>query len=415
MWVTLRSIVHWVHSRTQILLPTLKIQKSTSSGALMYLWKPNIRPISWMCKKQTTFWDVAIEVLRSTNNTARESRPAQGNLCETGNHSSNKTEILINCQIRIAYTPTHSSQKRSQLYIFEDNEAVIKMIVKGRSPTMRHVSRTHRVALNWMFDRIKLEPKIQIKFVHTTNQLADMLIKESFTRDEWNHLLRVFNIMNFSMFFCSHFGSFLSYPNGKQSAMSERGLEAISSKGSPMPKPKPMIQAKARPINLVSHSPWGARENPSQDLRYLVNLWNVDGSQGSQTSTRKLVRTNQSPEIEFSQVRRQENSKHSDSWKQDDREESSNSTSARELCWTVTLRTKLQKMKCTNLQFITKVFHFLQRKLGITAVQSTFAFGALKTNVLAWRMFMSSSMKAAVHLGPNIVANLQICENTNFE
>ena len=34
------------------------------------------------------------------------------------------------------------------------NEAVIKMIIKGRSPTMRHVSRTHRVSLDWLFDRI---------------------------------------------------------------------------------------------------------------------------------------------------------------------------------------------------------------------------------------------------------------------
>ena len=31
----------------------------------------------------------------------------------------------------------HSSQGESQLYIFEDKEAVIKMIIKGRSPTMR--------------------------------------------------------------------------------------------------------------------------------------------------------------------------------------------------------------------------------------------------------------------------------------
>ena len=45
----------------------------------------------------------------------------------------------------------HLSEKESQLYIFEDNEAVIKMIIKGRSPTMRHVSRTHRVALDWLF------------------------------------------------------------------------------------------------------------------------------------------------------------------------------------------------------------------------------------------------------------------------
>ena len=34
-----------------------------------------------------------------------------------------------------------SSHQEALLYVFEDNEAVIKMIIKGRSPTMRHVSR----------------------------------------------------------------------------------------------------------------------------------------------------------------------------------------------------------------------------------------------------------------------------------
>ena len=77
------------------------------------------------------------------------------------------------------------SQLKSQLYIFEDNEAVVKMIIKGRSPTMRHVSRTHRVALDWLFDRINLDSKIQIKCVDTKNQLADMVTKGSFTRDAW--------------------------------------------------------------------------------------------------------------------------------------------------------------------------------------------------------------------------------------
>ena len=42
-----------------------------------------------------------------------------------------------------------SSRQEALLYVFEDNEAVIKMIIKGRSPTMRHVFRTHRVALDW--------------------------------------------------------------------------------------------------------------------------------------------------------------------------------------------------------------------------------------------------------------------------
>ena len=86
---------------------------------------------------------------------------------------------------------------------FEDNEAVIKMIIKGRSPTIRHVSRTYRVALDWLFDRINLDPKIQIKYIDTKNQLADMLTKGNFTRDEWNHLLCSFNITHFSSTVCS--------------------------------------------------------------------------------------------------------------------------------------------------------------------------------------------------------------------
>ena len=85
-----------------------------------------------------------------------------------------------------------SSRQEALLYVFEDNEAVIKMIIKGRSPTMRHVSRTHRVALDWLFDRINLDSKIQIKYIDTKNQLADILTKGNFTRDEWNHLLSLF-------------------------------------------------------------------------------------------------------------------------------------------------------------------------------------------------------------------------------
>ena len=67
--------------------------------------------------------------------------------------------------------------KKALLYVFEDNEAVIKVIIKGRSPTMRPVSRTHRIALDWLFDRINLDSKIQIKYIDTKKQLADILTK----------------------------------------------------------------------------------------------------------------------------------------------------------------------------------------------------------------------------------------------
>ena len=89
------------------------------------------------------FWDMVIEVLRSTNSTARHCKLAQGDLCGTGDHSINRNKTttstetrervrLSNCQMWITYpTNTHSSQGKSQLYIFEDNEPVIKMIIKG--------------------------------------------------------------------------------------------------------------------------------------------------------------------------------------------------------------------------------------------------------------------------------------------
>ena len=55
---------------------------------------------------------------------------------------------------------------------------------------------------HWLFDRIILDPKIQIKYVDTKNQLADILTKGSVTRDEWDHLLRLFNIKSTYIFLC---------------------------------------------------------------------------------------------------------------------------------------------------------------------------------------------------------------------
>ena len=226
-----------------------------------------------------------------------------------------------------------------------------------------------------------------------------MLNQGSFTRDEWNHLLRLFNMMSFSKFSCCHFSNFLCDPIGRQSAMSKREREAT---------PKPMILAKARPINLVSHSPLSATGNLPQDLRYRVNPENVDERQGSQTSTRKLVQTNQSPEVQYSHVRRQENAQNSDSWKQDEGRN---------------LRTRLVQGNLygqwrQEQSFITwstqttntwrSSSRVCKKKLGITAGYSTFAPEASKTNVLIWRMFMSSSMKATLDLRPNLFANLEI-------
>ena len=94
-------------------------------------------------------------------------------------HPTSQADNVLN-NVDCVPSNVHFSHQEALLFVFDDNEAVIKMIIKGRSPTMRHVSRTHRVALDWLFDRINLDPKIQIKFIDTKNQLAYILTKGNF-------------------------------------------------------------------------------------------------------------------------------------------------------------------------------------------------------------------------------------------
>ena len=181
----------------------LEDSKSTSGGTLCVLGSQTFVPISWMCKKQTSvshssteseiisldaglrldgllaleLWDLIVSVFGSVSQISdRTGRPV--NDVKKHQKSQGKTNVLNN--IDCVPSNVQSARQEALLYVFEDNEAVIKMIMKGRSPTMRHVSRTHRVALDWLFDRINLDPKIQIKYIDTKNQLADILTKGKF-------------------------------------------------------------------------------------------------------------------------------------------------------------------------------------------------------------------------------------------
>ena len=202
----------------------LEDSKSASGGTLCVFGSHTFEPISWMCKKQTSvshsstesdiisldaglrlgglpaleLWDLIVSVFGTWLRLHRE-RSDLLSLTEV-----KKSQGKINVLSNIDCVPSNfqSSHQEALLYVFEDNEAVIKMIIKRRSPTMRHVSRTHRVALDWLFDRINLDPKIQFKYIDTKNQLADILTKGNFTRDLWYHLLCLFNISHFSSTTC---------------------------------------------------------------------------------------------------------------------------------------------------------------------------------------------------------------------
>ena len=61
------------------------------------------------------------------------------------------------------------------------------MSIKRRSPALRHVVRTHRVDLNWLFELIEGDPSILIRHVKTLDQMAAVLNKGKFTAQQIMH------------------------------------------------------------------------------------------------------------------------------------------------------------------------------------------------------------------------------------
>ena len=158
---------------------------STSGGTLCVFGSQTFVPISWMCKKQTAvshssteseiisldiglrldglpaleLWDLIVSVLGNVSRVSDRSGQPEYDV-----HKHHKLHKKIDVRKDIDAVPSNvqSARQEALMYVFEDNEVVIKMIIKGRSLTMRHVSRTHRVALDWLLDRINLDSKIQI-------------------------------------------------------------------------------------------------------------------------------------------------------------------------------------------------------------------------------------------------------------
>ena len=124
-------------------------------------------------------WDLTVSVFGSVSHVSDRSRQPDSDV-----KKHHKSEGKINVMENIDSVPSNvqSSRQEALLYVFEDNEAVIRMIIKGRSPTMRHVSRTHRVALDWLFDRINLDSKIQSNTSTPKTNSLTICSKENFTR-----------------------------------------------------------------------------------------------------------------------------------------------------------------------------------------------------------------------------------------
>jgi hypothetical protein len=62
------------------------------------------------------------------------------------------------------------------LEMLEDNAAAARIIQTGKNPTMKHISRTHRVALAWLHERHR-EGQLSVVKVSTERMAADVFAK----------------------------------------------------------------------------------------------------------------------------------------------------------------------------------------------------------------------------------------------
>ena len=190
----------------------LRDSKSTTGGFLCLVGPNTYVPIGWMCKKQgavshstaeaevisldagmrlegiptLSLWSLVIDVFDPPVDPQKPKEltiPERLSLRRQA-HDMFGSVDFVPPSLPITYG-------RASLYALEDNESVIKMIIKGRSPNLRHVGRTHRVDLDWLFDRITKDPSVYVKWVGTKEQLADILTKGSFTAQAWFDLLHL--------------------------------------------------------------------------------------------------------------------------------------------------------------------------------------------------------------------------------
>ena len=147
MWEIMLSNADWDCFKTlSDFAGDLEDSKSTSGGTLCIFGSHTFVPISWMCKKQTSvshssteseiisldtglrldglpaleLWDLIVSVFGNVSHVSeRAGQPVNGK-----NKSHNKINVVHD--IDLVPSNVQSANREALLYVFEDNEAVIK-------------------------------------------------------------------------------------------------------------------------------------------------------------------------------------------------------------------------------------------------------------------------------------------------
>ena len=116
-------------------------------------------------------WDTIVDTLHSSSR--YEATPSLFIKLEILTHQNHLETLIVLCTSECAII-----QHASFIVHLPRQRSCNKQVNKCRSLTLRHVSRTHRVDFDWLYDRINLDSMIQIKYVNATQLLADILTTE---------------------------------------------------------------------------------------------------------------------------------------------------------------------------------------------------------------------------------------------
>ena len=164
--------------------------KSTSGCYLAIVGPNTFAPVTASCKKQTcvshspteseivdaeqgirteglqvlAFWELVTELLGTAPSKVAETHSGRPKDLEMNPYSEN-----FNPGKYFAYT--RELGHTTVLIIAEDNEAVMKIIKLARSMALRHLHRTHRIDVQWLFE-VCSDPCVRMLYVNTKQQLS---------------------------------------------------------------------------------------------------------------------------------------------------------------------------------------------------------------------------------------------------
>ena len=85
--------------------------------------------------------------------------------------------------------------RKPAVYLFEDNQATLRIIQTGKYPTLRHVRRMHGVSISWLHDAYNAGHYLPWDCA-TDFQAADVFTKHFTDMSKWHHALDFIGIVH---------------------------------------------------------------------------------------------------------------------------------------------------------------------------------------------------------------------------